>query len=82
MAPRLRTLGGADVVAALRAVGFEVVAVRGSHAKLRRLLPDGHRQTMTVPLHKELARGTLLALYRQALRFIPDADLKPRFFVG
>lgn len=82
MAPRLRALAGADVIAALRHFGFEVVATRGSHAKLRRILPDGQRQTMTVPLHKELAKGTLLAIYRQALRYVPDAELKKWFFVG
>ncbi len=73
-------LGGADVVAVLRKFGFEVVATRGSHAKLRRATAGGERQALTIPLHKELARGTLLAIYRQALRYIPDVDLKPHFF--
>jgi len=35
---------------------------------------------MTVPVHKELARGTLLAIYRQALRYVPDAEIRPWFF--
>lgn len=82
MAPRLKILSGPDVIAAFRHFGFEVVATRGSHAKLRREGPGGLRQTMTVPVHKELARGTVLALYRQALRHIPDADLRPWFFAG
>lgn len=80
MALRLKTLSGPDVVAALRHFGFEVVATRGSHAKLRREGPGGVCQTMTVPVHKELARGTALALYRQALRYIPDTELRPWFF--
>lgn len=80
MPPRLKTLGGADVVAALRRFGFEVVSTRGSHAKLRRIGPGGQRETITIPLHKELARGTLLAIYRQALRYISDAELKSSFF--
>jgi len=80
VAQRLRALGGADVVKAFRNFGFEVVATRGSHAQFRRVGPDGLRQTMTVPIHKELARGTLLAIYRQALRYIPDSDLRPWFF--
>ncbi len=80
MPPRLKTLGGPDVVGVLRQFGFEVVATRGSHAKLRRATTSGERQTLTIPLHKELARGTLLAIYRQALRYIPDVDLKPGFF--
>jgi predicted RNA binding protein YcfA (HicA-like mRNA interferase family) len=80
VAPRLRILSGAQVIAALRHFGFEVVATRGSHAKLRREGLDRQRHTMTVPVHKELARGTVLAIYRQALRYIPDAELRPWFF--
>lgn len=65
MAPRLKTLSGRDVVRGLGTLGFEVVATRGSHAKLRRVTPSG-TDTLTVPLHKELAPGTLRAIYRQA----------------
>lgn len=72
MAPRLRTLSGADVIRALRTFGFEVVNTRGSHAKLRRATGDGGTQILTVPLHKELAPGTLHAIYRQASRFVPS----------
>lgn len=82
MAQRLRALGGHDVVEALRHFGFEVVATRGSHAKLRRVGPGGLRQTMTVPIHKDLARGTLLAIYRQALRYIPESEIRLWFFTG
>ena len=49
----------------------------GSHAKLRRVTEDGDRETLTVPLHKELDLGTIQAIYRQAARFIPDALLTP-----
>ena len=80
MSPRLKVLSGREVVTALRHFGFDVVATRGSHAKLRRELPDGTRQTITIPLHKELAAGTLLAIYRQALRHVSEAELKPWFF--
>ena len=60
--------------------GFEVVNTRDSHAKLRRVLPDGTRETLTVPLHDDLAQGTLHAIYRQALRYIPAQELHPHFF--
>ena len=82
MAPRLKILSGPASVAALRNFGFEVVATRGSHAKLRQEGPGGLRQTMTVPIHKELARGTALALYRQALSYVADAELRPWFFTN
>lgn len=80
MSPRLKRLSGRDVVRVLGTFGFEVVNTRGSHAKLRRIAPDGTRQTLTLPLHDELASGTLHAIYRQALRFIPTRDLQRHFF--
>lgn len=82
MSPRLKALSGRDLVSVLRHFGFEVVATRGSHAKLRRESPDGARQTITIPLHKELAPGTLLAIYRQALKYVPEPDLTPWFFAS
>ena len=80
MSPKLRRLAAREVLAALRAFGFEVVATRGSHAKLRRELADGTRQVLTIPLHRELAPGTLGAVFRQATRFIAADELRPYFF--
>jgi len=71
MPPRLRRLSGPEVLAILCRFGFEQVKCRGSHAKLQRAL-DRHRQTMTVPLHRELDVGTPRAIFRQASRFIPE----------
>ncbi|HEV8339719.1 MAG TPA: type II toxin-antitoxin system HicA family toxin [bacterium] len=80
MAPGLRSLTAREVLQALTAFGFEVVATRGSHAKLRRILPGGERQVLTLPLHRELAPGTLRAIFRQATRYIPEGELRPWFF--
>jgi predicted RNA binding protein YcfA (HicA-like mRNA interferase family) len=80
MAPRLRRLSARDVLAALKTFGFEVVATRGSHAKLRRVTDDQQAQTLTVPLHKDLDLGTIRAIYRQATRFIPEVELRTRFY--
>ena len=82
MAPRLRRLSGREVCQGLGRLGFEVVAVRGSHAKLRRTTADGQRQTLTIPLHRELAFGTLRAIFRQACRFVPEEVLRLLFFRG
>jgi predicted RNA binding protein YcfA (HicA-like mRNA interferase family) len=78
--PRPKVLAGADVVRILVSFGFEVVSQRGSHMKLRRILSDGTRQTLTVPNHRELDRGTLLGIYRQALRYVRAEELAPHFF--
>jgi len=80
MSPKLKRLAAREVLAALRAFGFEVVSTRGFHAKLRRELADGTRQILTVPLHRELASGTLRAVFRQAARFIPAEELRSAFF--
>jgi predicted RNA binding protein YcfA (HicA-like mRNA interferase family) len=60
------------------AFGFERVSQRGSHVKVQRATPAG-RQSLTVPLHNELDRGTLHAVYRQALRFVAEAELRVHF---
>lgn len=81
MALRLKQLSSREVLRALGNFGFEVVATRGSHAKLRRVLSDGTRQTLTIPLHSKLAPGTLRAIFRQASRFIPEEELRPLLFL-
>lgn len=58
----LPRVSGAEVVKALAKVGFSQVSQRGSHVKLRNA--DG--RTVIVPLHRELASGTLASILRQA----------------
>ena len=78
--PKLRILSGKEVVKILSKFGFEVVSQKGSHVKLRRILSDGTKQTLTVPLHMELDKGTLKAIIRQASRYVPEEELKPYFY--
>jgi predicted RNA binding protein YcfA (HicA-like mRNA interferase family) len=80
MSPKLKRLASREVLAALRAFDFEVISTRSSHVKLCRELADGSRQILTLPLHRELAPGTLRAIFRQATRFIPVDELRPYFF--
>ena len=77
--PKLRVLSGANLLAILQLFGFEVLSQRGSHVKLIRL-QDGRRQILTVPNHKELDKGTLKAIYRQASAFIPEDELTAHFY--
>jgi len=78
--PKLKTLSGKEVLKVLSRFGFKVVSQRGSHVKLRRVLSDGTKQTLTIPLHEELDKGTLKAIFRQALRYISEEDLKSHFY--
>jgi len=60
---RLPRVSGKEVVKALKKVGYEIDHQTGSHIILRHSNPP-HRR-ITVPDHKELAKGTLRALIRQ-----------------
>ena len=78
--PKLKTLSGKDVIKIAGLLGFGVVGQPGSHVKLRRVVADGTRQTLTVPDHRELDRGTLLSIYRQLLRYVPAEELRLNCF--
>ena len=60
---RLPVVSGSDLVRALRQLGFELDRQKGSHMILFRAEPP---TTVTVPDHRELDRGTLRAILRQA----------------
>jgi predicted RNA binding protein YcfA (HicA-like mRNA interferase family) len=78
--PRLKTLSGKEVVVILETFDFAVASQRGSHIKLRRTSSDSTTQTLTIPNHDELDKGTLRAIYRQALRYISESELAPHFY--
>jgi len=78
--PKLKSLTGEDVIKIFSRFGFEIASQRGSYAKLSRVLSDGTKQTPTIPRHKELDKGTLRAVLRQALRYIPEEQLRPHFY--
>ena len=59
--PSLPVVSGAEVVRALRHLGFVVARQRGSHIVLRR-----ESQGCVVPNHREVKTGTLSGLLKQA----------------
>jgi predicted RNA binding protein YcfA (HicA-like mRNA interferase family) len=60
---RLPVLSGAEAVKVFEKAGWTVDRQRGSHVIL---VKDGHPATLSVPDHKELAKGTLRSLIRAA----------------
>ena len=63
MTERLPVVSGAQLIAALEKIGWEVVRQQGSHVRLT------HRDRslfLVVPLHRELKRGTLTGILRDA----------------
>ena len=79
MSPRLRRLSGRQVVSILQRFGFVVISQKGSHAKLRRVSAES-KQTLTIPIHDEIDTGTLLSIFRQASRYVPEDDLREHFY--
>lgn len=61
---KLPVVSGSEAVAAFLKLGYERDHQRGSHMVLRHRDPP-HRR-LTVPDHRELAKGTLRSLIREA----------------
>ena len=78
--PKLKILSGREVIKIFERFGFAVVGSKGSHVKLKRTANNGFSQILTVPKHKELDKGTLKAIYNQALRYVSDIELRGRFY--
>ena len=77
---KLKVLSGIDLIKIFLNFDFKKSYQKGSHIKLQRILTDGNKESLTFPLHNELDKGTIKAIYRQALRFIPEEELKPYFY--
>jgi predicted RNA binding protein YcfA (HicA-like mRNA interferase family) len=60
----LPRISGREVAAALARIGYQLDRQKGSHMVLRAAAPP-HRR-IVVPDHREVAKGTLRAILRQA----------------
>jgi len=61
--PKLPVLSARQVIKALERMGFKIVRQSGSHIHLWN---DQRRILVTVPNHKELAKGTLNGIIKQS----------------
>ncbi len=59
---RLRVVSGQEVIRALQKIGYYVRDQKGSHIHMR----HPTRQPLTIPNHKEIARGTLRQIIKDA----------------
>ncbi len=59
--PAIPVLSGREVVKAFESLGWQVARQRGSHIIL---IKPGSIATLSVPDHREVARGTLRSLIR------------------
>ena len=60
---RLPLLSGREVTKIFEALGWEIARHKGSHIIL---VKEGHIATLSVPDHKEVAKGTLRKLITRA----------------
>ena len=63
--PELRRMSGQEAIRALERLGFVQIRQRGSHVVLKKQTPEGEVGCV-VPLHRELAIGTLRSVLKQA----------------
>lgn len=61
--PALPILSGRKAVRALEKLGWQIARQRGSHIIMVR---EGENVTLSIPDHKEVAKGTLRSLIRSA----------------
>ncbi len=62
---KLRVLSGREVCAILSANGFSEVRRKGSHIAMQKKI-EHSTVTVPVPDHREIRRGTLMAIIRQS----------------
>jgi predicted RNA binding protein YcfA (HicA-like mRNA interferase family) len=62
--PKLPVVSGIKIVKALTKIGYETDHQTGSHIILRQ--KEYPYRRLTIPNHKEIAKGTLRAIIRQA----------------
>ncbi len=62
--PKLPVISGKALVKAFLKVGYAIDHQTGSHIILRQI-EEPHRR-LTIPNHPEIAKGTLLAIIKQA----------------
>ena len=77
--PKLKVLSGKDLVRIFGGLGFSIAGQKGSHIKLVRII-NSNRQTLTIPNHDELGKGTLKAICNQALKYLDREEIMRNFY--
>ncbi|CAG0964502.1 hypothetical protein METP3_01051 [Methanosarcinales archaeon] len=62
--PKLPVISGKELITALKKAGFVEVRQRGSHISLQKVTSEITYRTV-VPLHRELAKGTIIDILHQ-----------------
>jgi predicted RNA binding protein YcfA (HicA-like mRNA interferase family) len=77
--PKIINLSGKEVIKIFEKFGFKKVSQKGSHVKLVRI-SETQKEILEIPLHKELDKGTLKAIYKKSLQFISEKEIRKYFY--
>lgn len=77
--PKLKDFSGKEVLSFFESNGFSVVSQHGSHIKLRRVV-GGNKQTLIIPNHTSIRKGTIREIFNQAIHYIAEENLSAFFY--
>ncbi len=77
--PRLRVISGKKLISFFESFGFIKVGQKGSHIKMQRFY-SGVVQTLVIPNHTPISKGTLKEIYIQALEYFSEKDIRHIFY--
>ena len=66
MGSKYPVLSPTEVIRTLRRFGFVFKSQKGSHAKYVKVSDDSPTKTVIIPMHDEVAKGTLQSILEQA----------------
>ena len=79
MSPKLKVFSGNDVIKIFERYGAVVVRTAGSHVRI--FYKDSSREYhITIPLHKELKKGTLKAISKDFVACFGKETCKKEFY--
>ena len=79
--PKPKRFSGSEVIRVFERFGFAVERQRGSHVRLVRF-EEGSKQILLISNHKELKTGTVVGIFKQATRYIPESELRKHFYTN
>jgi predicted RNA binding protein YcfA (HicA-like mRNA interferase family) len=78
MAGKFKILSGKQIAKIMASFGFVVFSQSGSHIKMKRF-SLGIKETLIIPNHSPISKGTLKAIFNQASKYITETELKKHF---
>lgn len=68
-----------EIIKIFALFSFTIESQRGSHVKLARF-ENNRKQVLLISNHKELKTGAVVGIFKQAMRYIPESELRRHFY--